>query len=477
MARNPVRALMPFLLGVSLAACGSESAPDFPMTANPAHASMFGAVDLDLQGDFSHLGVVRAVTVNGVLALDLRASAAHITARLQGSPASGPASITVTGDSGAVSNRSAFVYDAPAGGAPMKWAGFGASLTQGFESAGLSAHSETMGFGSQVANAAGAYLGPPLVIDSFVPELAPSAFVNDCNTTFDVSAVAGTILQSITDPTTSQIDYRRARLDSTLVTRNFAVGGAMLSDILAPATGAPNFIERVVELPDGDPLRLAAPLTMSQIDRLVALDPDVAVSLDLLANDSDSAVTGSDDLHPEAMTDVSTIQSELTTIASRLGALHGDYFISNLLELDALPNVADLRAQRIAAGTDTEQTFDAKVAAVSSEIDAYNAALVAAAAPYPNLHVIDMRTWSATIIRDGITVGGEELTGKKFGGLLSLDHLHFTDTGYALAANAFIDAINAAKGWKIPSIDVTAVHAQDALSPSALAQAGVHCGM
>lgn len=478
MLRDPLARLGVVLsFAVIVGACSDSGEPDFPMTASPSHASMFGAIDLDLQGDFSHLGAIHGVTVNGIVALDVRATPTHVTVRLQGSPAAGHATITVTGDGGIVRNESAFAYDLPAGGAPMKWAAFGASLTQGFESAGLSAHSETMSFGAQVANAAGAFLGPPLVVDNFVPPLLPSAFVSDCNTTFDVSTVAGTILQSITDPSTSQIDYRRARLDSTLVTRNFAVGGANLSDILSPATGGPNFIERVVELPDGDPLRLAAPLTLSQIDRLVQFDPDVAVSLDLLANDSDSAVTQTDDLHPEMMTDLTTIQSELATIASRLGALHGDYFISNLLELDALPTIADLRAQRIAAGTDTEQSFDAKVAAISSEIDAYNAALGAAVAPYPNLHVVDMRTWSATIIRDGIVVGGEQLTGKKFGGLLSLDHLHFTDTGYALAANAFIDAINASKGWKIPEIDVTAVHAQDALSPSALVQAGVHCGM
>ena len=199
--------------------------------------------------------------VDGVLALNVRATPTLITVRLQGAPSSGPASITVTGDGGVATNASAFAYDSPAGSASPSWAAFGASLTQGFESAGLDAHGQTMGFAGQTAKAAGTYLGLPLVVDAFLPPLLPKSFVSDCNTSFDVGKIAGTLLMSITDPATNQIDFRRARQDPTLVTRNFAIGGAKISDVLAPATGAPNFIERVAELPEGDPLRLAAPLT------------------------------------------------------------------------------------------------------------------------------------------------------------------------------------------------------------------------
>ena len=464
------------LLTAALGACDDSGTAAFPMQATPAHASMFGEVDVELTGDFSRLGTLSSVSVGGILALNVRATPTVLTLRVQGAPASGPASIVVTGDRGVGTSESAFAYDPPAGGAAPRWSAFGASLTQGFQSAGLNAHGQVVGFAAATARASGAYLGLPLVVDTFLPPMTPAEFVKDCGRTFDVGMIAADVIGSISDPATKRIDFRRARQDATMVTQNFAVGGAKVAAVLQPATGGSSFIERVIELPDGNPTSFGGAVTFSQVDRLVMLDPDVAVSLDLLANDSDSSVTQSDDLHPELATDLPTIQAELTELASRLGGLHGDYFISNLLELDALPNVVDLRAQRIAAGKDTAASFDLKVAKVKALIDAYNAALGSAVAPYPNLHVVDVRTWTATIIRDGVVIGGQRLTGQKFGGLLSLDHLHFTDTGYALAANVFIDAINGAKGWQIPHVDVAAVLAADALSPRALQQAGVMCG-
>ena len=66
------------------------------------------------------------------------------------------------------------------------------------------------------------------------------------------------------------------------------------------------------------------------------------------------------------------------------------------------------------------------------------------------------------------------LTVDRWGGLLSLDDLHLTDTGYALYAQKFIDAINAV-GTQIPPIDVDAVHAGDALAPARLRAGGYTC--
>jgi len=45
-----------------------------------------------------------------------------------------------------------------------------------------------------------------------------------------------------------------------------------------------------------------------------------------------------------------------------------------------------------------------------------------------------------------------------FGGLLSFDGIHPSDTGYALVASAFIEAINKAYGARIPQVDVKAVY-------------------
>lgn len=52
-----------------------------------------------------------------------------------------------------------------------------------------------------------------------------------------------------------------------------------------------------------------------------------------------------------------------------------------------------------------------------------------------------------------------------FGGVLSLDHLHLSDTGYAGYAQAYIDLMNTALGLAIPPVDAAAVFAGDPLQP------------
>jgi hypothetical protein len=461
-----------------LAGCGGhhggEPAP-LTVTVSPSHALMFGDVALTLTGDFSALGEIQSVTFDGIQALDVAATSSTITLRIQGAPTPGPAHLVIAGTGGQGISDTAFAYDAPTGGAPLTWAAFGASLTMGAQSAGLAAHGQLMSWDAQIARAAGVYLAPPLVVDSLAPPLQPAAFVQSCATGISEGTVAANALMAVTDPNTHQPDLRRGRLDATLATRNFSVGGATVADVILPATGAVGIIERVLELPDGDPSALfGPPLTRSQVDRLVALDPDVAVSADLLANDAEGALTAND-LNPDGMTPLSTIVAELQTLAQRLGALHGQYFIGNLPPLDLIPSVSDRRRTAIAAGIETEASFDAKVAQMRANDQQYNQVLAAAVAPYPNLHVVDLWTAIQVVASQGVTIGGEKLTATKFGGLFSLDFLHFTDTGYALLGNVFIEAIDQTLGLTIPEVDVAAVLAADPLSPANLAADGVHC--
>ena len=468
--------VLAFAVGPAFAGgCSSKAADVLPVTATPSHASMFGHVDVTIAGDFSKLGALESVSVAGVAALNVQATSTSVTVRIQGAPAPGAATIAFVGANGTASNPTAFTYDPPARGVPAHWIAFGASLTEGIQSGGLDAHGQIAGWAAQLARVAGVFQAPPLVVDGLVPPLEPSDFVSNCGATMDVGKTGNALFGTIFDQGAQQIDLRRARQDATLSTRNYAVGGAKLADMIASPLGPQRILARITELPDGDPHEYTSPLAYSQIDRIVHEDPDVGVSGDLLANDSDPAVTQSDDIHAEMMTDVATITSELSTIMEALGKLHGDFFIANLVDLAAVPNVSDLRARRIAAGTDTAASFDEKLATVRRTIDAYNAALSAAMDPHPNLHIVDLASGTKVALA-GVNVGGETLTGAKFGGLVSLDHLHFTDTGYALVANVFVNAIDIVKGWNIPEVNVEEVHKTDALSPSALNAAGVHCG-
>ena len=61
------------------------------------------------------------------------------------------------------------------------------------------------------------------------------------------------------------------------------------------------------------------------------------------------------------------------------------------------------------------------------------------------------------------------------GGLLSLDSMHFSDTGYAVLANIFIEEVNAALGTKVPLADLAAINATDAYSVEGLQAVGISC--
>src|SRR5207253_2623095 len=137
------------------------------------------------------------------------------------------------------------------------------------------------------------------------------------------------------------------------------------------------------------------------------------------------------------------------------------------------PNVEDLRQKRLAAGEDP-QIFAAKLQAIEDLTAAYNVAFAQTLAPYPNIHLVDLPT-EVDRVKMGIVVGGEKLTVQKFGGLLSLDFLHFTNTGYALLANLVLAKVNEVLHLGVPLVDIEAVHAADPLSPAKLRAAGLLC--
>ncbi len=458
-----------------LAACGSgpqNVGP--PLTASPSHGSMFGQYQVKLSGNVSALGQVTDVKFGGIEAYDLQATATTLTVTLQGAPKPGPVDVEVTGSRGNALDHGLFTYDPAARGVPLEWMAFGASLTQGTQSGGIDPHSQIWGYSGQLAKAAGVFLALPLFQPAFVPQVQPTQLTPDC-----VGPTLGSMIpsmaQSIIGPD-GNIDLALARIDPTMTPRDIAIGGEPVKMILNGGTGNLALLEHVVEDPmTSGPNNFMAPVKTSQIDRLEAQDPDVAFSADLLANDLDPAATQTDDVHPEEITPLDQVQPLLVEMMQRLGKLHGQYFIANMPSLTFLPDVKIAHDHSIAAGTETEASFEAKKEQIDQETDAYDQALADAMKPYRNLHLVDFKAAAEKLERDGVEVNGEHLTVAAYGGLLSLDDVHFTDTGYAILANVFIDAMNPVLHARIPDIDLAQVEKNDALSPAHLRADGLEC--
>jgi hypothetical protein len=460
-------------LALTLSGCYGDTG--IGLTIHPNHGSMFGQFDVTIFGDLASLGDVNYFSVAGVQVVNPRWTPTSVTVTLQGAPAPGPYDIVIQGNRGRTIQHGIFTYDAAHDPAvPLTWIAFGASMTLGTESLGINLHTQVYGVTAQIARAAGVYIGLPLFNPQTTPPLTPGDFYPDCTRIPGTGAGANTIEATTSDPITGTIDLRRARLDWTLKPRDVAVGGATVSDVLNGVGGGKALLAHIVNDPEIDPAEILSPEQISQLERVERLDPNIGLSTDLMANDLDAAVSNKDDLRPDLITPIEMVKPMLQQIMARLGKLHGHYFIANFPSLTFVPNVAALRARRLADGSDSAASFDAKVHAIDTATAGYNAALVAAMAPYPNLHLVDFGAYVAGV-HDGVRIGGEWLTLDAWGGLLSLDGLHLTDTAYALYAQKFIDRINEVLGLHIPAPDATAVHAQDPLAPHRLRDAGYSC--
>jgi len=479
-----MKALWSSLLAVSFGAagwlgaagCSGEQGP--VLTPSPSHASLFGQVDVTLSGDLASLGDIRSVSVGGIAGYNLRADGTSLTVTLQGAPDPGPAAVEVVGSRGRSVHRGVFTYDPPPAGVPLKWAVFGASFSQGTVSLGIDTHTAVWGVAGDVARAAGVYLAPPLFVDGLAPPLLPSDFNADCtsksgSTGLDISKLVKNLSGTLTDPATGLFDLKRGRVDWSLPPRDVAVGGSKVADVLTGGSFYVAMLEHIIEDPTVASGDAFSKMDVSQIDRLEKLDPDVAFTSDLLGNDIDMSVVQADDLHPEMITPVSSVQPMLQQMMARLGALHGQYFIANAPSLALVPNVTVLRQKLVAAGKDTA-AFDAKAQQITDITNGYDDALTQAMAPYPNLHLIEFKA-EVQMQLGGVRVGEEWLDGQRFGGLFSLDGLHLTDTAYALYANLIIDTINGVLNTQIPHTDVEMIHAQDTNAPSVLRAAGLTC--
>jgi phospholipase/lecithinase/hemolysin len=106
----------------------------------------------------------------------------------------------------------------------------------------------------------------------------------------------------------------------------------------------------------------------------------------------------------------------------------------------------------------------AEVVIVQQRVTDYNTVIVAQAKT-AGATVVDIHALFANLIANGITINGYKGTAAFLGGVFSLDGIHPTNTGYAVIANTFIDAMVAGFSAKIADVDVGTVAASDPLWP------------
>jgi len=275
-------------------------------------------------------------------------------------------------------------------------------------------------------------------------------------------------ISSFTDPESGDFSFEAMRVDPEVEVMNISVGNSKvvhLLDGLPPNDLAANFLGHLVYDPFGE---ILAPLPETPIERVEHLAPTLVLSTDLYGNDVLRPLLN--DPKPMTAEELETIAEALKVVLDRLAATGAQVFLTSLPDPSLLP-----AAKRHLKDVEDEALSDVEAFLSSLQNAALHLNAIAAerAAAHGNLHIVDMVAPVAAIAADGLMVGGQRLGSERFGGIVGLDGVHFTDTGYGFLANLFIAEINHRLGTKVPQIDLVPILAQDPESPDALRAAGV----
>jgi lysophospholipase L1-like esterase len=143
-----------------------------------------------------------------------------------------------------------------------------------------------------------------------------------------------------------------------------------------------------------------------------------------------------------------------------LGIEAGDYV--NQAGLAEIPLI--LAGAQAGPISDAGVLSAAEVVQVQTMVTAYNQ-VIADAVTATGATLVDIHALFAQTAANGIVENGIPGTASFLGGVFSLDGIHPTNTGYAVVANAFLDAINAGLGKSYPEVNVAAIAATDPLYP------------
>ena len=412
---------------------------------------------------------VEAVTVGGVATYDLVQDGDQVTATFQGATA-GDYEVVIWSE-GVDVLAGTLTVDPPADPLFDRVVGVGASLTQGVQDGVPTFRGAFMSPGAQMTRQVGAHYGLPLLVDPLFPTITPDDLgpAPDCDSPAVVKHVTDAaidVLNALNDDE-GNFRYDLGRVDPDLEIHNAAVGGFQVGNLTEPLTDdfTRGFVGHLVLDPYGG---LNDSIPFSQVDLALERDPTLVLSFDTYGNDLIGAVVLSGKVDLNQITSEEDWEDDIVRLMDQLSASDAEVFLANSPRPGLLPAAKD-QVNR----SDDPEAEQAKVDEADAITLRYNARLDEIAADYPQVHIVDAWQYAEDLAADGLVSDGQELDVLRYGGLLSLDGVHFTDTGYAAFANLYFDAIETELGVAVEPIDVDAITAADPRSPRALEEAGL----
>lgn len=361
----------------------------------------------------------------------------------------------------------------------------GDSLTAGFQSGSLIDTAQPHGWANLVAT----QLQYPIALPLIAPPGAP-----DQITLVHLSPLT---LGMLTGTTTGRDDF-------TVQPTDVAVPGALTNDVLntlpllSPTTGQEQLNQLVLGYPG-----FGYGVTRSQAQQAAAANP---TTIFLWIGNNDALVADETGM-PSSMTPLATFTTQYQQLISYLQEnTNAHLVIGNIPDVTAVPYLtpaaevlAEVSAETgyptatlsgilgiqagdlvnptgtaeipailggLQAGPISDAGFlsAAEVVTVQANVVAFNQ-VIAASAKGAGATLVDINALFAQTTANGVVENGIPGNTSFLGGVFSLDGIHPTNTGYAVIANTFIDAINSQLKKSYPEVDVAAIAAVDPLYP------------
>ncbi|MBT3221103.1 MAG: SGNH/GDSL hydrolase family protein [Proteobacteria bacterium] len=459
---------MPTLLFLFFACSPTE-----PLVVEPATGPMSGYYAIRLETELD----VSSVEVAGLATYGMTKEAGSIEVWVQGAKSSGPAEIVLETPEGPQVYEDAFSYDEPLFAGFDSLAALGASLTQGVQGGVPTEHGQLHSPSRQIALEVGAFHPVPLLVEDLFLTIGPEHIgpPPECeipDVAQHLASSAADVLAKINDEENDRIGFYLAREDPDITPYNVAVGDSNVADLVngpSEAEFSQQFLAHLMYDPYGD---IIDKVEASQLELVEALNPTVVISTDTFGNDLIGGIVRSEAVDPTLLTPLDEFEEALVELVERMAATNAEVFLSNMPRATLLP-LTKIRRQAALERGETEEEVDARLDEIEAMGDAYNAILAVEAAKFDNVHLVDLATEVATIEADGLQVGDQKLSVDKFDGLLSTDGIHFSDLGYAMIANLFIDKMNQVMDLDITEVDLVEVIEGDFHSPQALIDGGL----
>jgi lysophospholipase L1-like esterase len=276
----------------------------------------------------------------------------------------------------------------------------------------------------------------------------------------------------------------RTRVDPSLVANNVAVSGATIHDLLNATYVPPTDTETDLVL---------QPESLTQIQRAEAQHAELNVVW-IGSNDVDGAVLDWTHLDASQLTPVDSFTADYADMVNRLKALSGRTVVGTIPDVTQIGFVFSPQDMTLFLGTDCglpSGSYTTAPAALLIRLGVYDCSLlqdpnyvldpteiatirdrlltfnqiITSDANQAGMAVADIYTTFISYLTNPPVFYGVPLTPRFNGGLLSLDGVHPSNIGHALAANLFIQAYNQTWGSNIPLISQDALNSIAASDP------------